>query len=219
MQQCFFVLAGASAGLSSGAGGSGISKKHWDWIRLFFIATLRKKQNRPLYIILRSKRFVLRTRFAVGKGEQAYSFLQEIIDYNLKNHVNPESMRYLMMMIAGTILHAVGSLDEDIRSKIPIQTLKGIFEKESLPQNRTRLQECIDQITRAIHTVREKDACREDTEPIQKSKEICGRTLYGREFERRYDCGGIWRSYRPIFHGCLKKRVGIICQIIFSRCV
>lgn len=105
-----------------------------------------------------------------GEGEQAYSLLQEIIDYNLKHHVNPESMRYLMMMIAGTILHSVGSLDEDIRSKIPLQTLKGIFEKESLPQNRMRLQECIDQITQAIHTVREKDAAGKTQSLYKKAK-------------------------------------------------
>lgn len=91
-----------------------------------------------------------------GEGKQAYRFIQEIIDYNLKKHVNPESMRYLMMTISGTILRIVSSLDEPIRSQIPIQSMRRILEKESLSESCVKIQECIDLIVKAIHDEQEK---------------------------------------------------------------
>ena len=46
-----------------------------------------------------------------GDGEQACTVIKELIDKNLSHHLTPETVRYLMLNITGTVINTVNQIN------------------------------------------------------------------------------------------------------------
>lgn len=107
----------------------------------------------------------------IGNREKVCETIQKVIDVNIENNSTPETIRYLMVNIAGTIIKVVNQLEKKIQCQISQLTFQTLLQKNNVSVMFDEVKNNVNAICEVI--------CEKN---IEKNK-FCGNTLYAETVE------------------------------------
>lgn len=85
-----------------------------------------------------------------GDSEQAWAVIKEVLDLNLRNHLTPETVRYLMFIITGTIVKTINQMNIRMKTALPEISFHTIMQSGNVSAMAREIQQSVQSICRAI---------------------------------------------------------------------
>ncbi len=102
----------------------------------------------------------------IGNEKKVCNAIQDIIHMNLENRATPDTMRYLMVNIAGTIIKVVNQLEKKVQCRIPQLSFQTLLQENNVSV-------MMDEVKKGVHSI-----CETVLEKKGENKRLQGAVLY-----------------------------------------